>query len=98
LVKIALTKFNEHMKRKNDISYIQEEFSEKSNSQNHSTRIQIYFYLFLLFGSFGRASFFILDVLNSFYKNRGIVIIPKSITKGFEFLPTYFFGILFVLI
>ena len=67
----------------------------KASNNNHSLRIQIYFYLFLLFGSFGRSIFFILDIINSFFNHS---IIPKSIIKVFEFLPTYFFGILFVVL
>eukprot|EP01080_Neovahlkampfia_damariscottae_P005996 gene5996-9994_t len=79
----------------NEEEYNSTSKSTKTSNNNHSIRIQIYFYLFLLFGSFGRSMFFILDIINSFYKNS---LLPKSIIKAFEYLPTYFFGILFVVL
>lgn len=65
-----------------------------------SNKNQLHFTVLLFIGSFGRTLFFILDVSNGIYKNNhnGKDIIPKSIIKFTEFIPTYFFGILFIVL
>jgi hypothetical protein len=99
LVNIIVQACNSSYQRRLSTSGI-EPPPETSNEQN-SIRIRVLFSLFLLIGALGRSLYFILDLINGFYENStGIAypIFPKSVIKAVEFLPTYFFGILFTVL
>lgn len=59
-------------------------------------KTQIWFFVTLLIGSFGRCIYFVLCLINYLYISNGDhYIIPKALVKEFEFIPSYPLGNIF---